>query len=198
MADLLEIQLIVGLGNPGREYENTRHNAGIWFLQRLINKQFQQLTPNKKFRSKCAEIALFEHCYHVLIPMTYMNLSGEAVGAFVRFYKIPHEAILIAHDDMDLPPGIARFKQGGGDGGHQGLRNIIQQLGDAHFNRVRIGIGHPEHRAAVIDYVLQLPPRHEQQLIITAIDRAIECLPMGLEGHWGKAMNQLHASSTSQ
>ena len=186
------IKLIVGLANPGPQYQATRHNAGAWFIEELLKQYHGTLQPDKKFKGETCKLIIQGHEYHILIPTTFMNLSGEAIAAMANFYKIPVSAILVAHDELDLPAGIVRFKAGGGHGGHNGLRSTIQCLGSNDFNRVRIGIGHPGSSHLVTDYVLHKPSKADQQKILLAIDDALQALPSLLAGDIQKAMHQLH------
>ena len=190
--DQQSIRLIVGLGNPGSQYEKTRHNVGVWLIERLLQQKIGQLTFNKKFKGRFGKLSLFDQEYFVLIPETYMNNSGQAVGSVARFYKIAPREILIAHDEMDLPVGTVRLKQGGGMAGHKGLDDIVSHLGSHDFHRIRIGIGHPQNVMDVMDYVLNRPTHDEQKEIDAAIDQVIAVLPFALQGEWQKAMNQLH------
>ncbi len=188
------IDLIVGLGNPGRQYEETRHNAGAWFVERLARKFNVSLSPDSKYQGLSGRAVIHGRDIRLLIPATFMNLSGQSVVPFASFFKIPPQRILVAHDELDLPPGTAKLKQGGGHGGHNGLRDIISKLGNnADFGRLRIGIGHPGHASQVSGYVLGKAPAKEQQLIDDAIDEAIAILPDLLTGNSSKAMNRLHA-----
>ncbi len=140
------IDLIVGLGNPGRQYEDTRHNAGAWFVERLARQHHANLSNDAKYKALTGRATINGHDVRLLIPTTFMNVSGQAVAPFANFFKIPAERILVAHDELDLPPGVAKLKQGGGHGGHNGLRDIISKLGNnKNFARLRIGIGHPGH-----------------------------------------------------
>ncbi len=190
------LQLIVGLGNPGPEYHRTRHNAGADFVAELARREGASLTPENKFFGLTGRIHLHGQDLRLLIPTTFMNRSGQAVGAVALFYKVPPEAILVAHDELDLPPGAARLKHGGGHGGHNGLRDTIRALGNnANFNRLRLGIGHPGSAAQVVGYVLKKAPADEQQLIDDAIDRAADILPIAAKGDWAGAMNRLHTKS---
>jgi len=187
------LQLIVGLGNPGREYERSRHNAGADFVSELARSLGSQLTPENKFNGLTARARVDGEDLRLLIPTTFMNRSGLAVGAMAQFFKIPPEAILVAHDDLDLPPGTARLKHGGGHGGHNGLRDTIQALGNnPDFNRLRLGIGHPGSASQVVGYVLKKASAEDQRLIDEAIDRAIAVMPLAASGQWGTAMNRLH------
>ena len=155
-AQTKSIQLIVGLGNPGAQYEDTRHNAGFWFVEQLARAYGGSLQPEKKFFGYAARITIGGQDVRLLTPSTFMNRSGQAVNAIATFYKIPPQAILVAHDELDHPPGIGRLKQGGGHGGHNGLRDIISSLGNnKDFCRLRIGIGHPGNSKAVVNYVLK-------------------------------------------
>ena len=186
------IQLIVGLGNPGTEYQLTRHNAGSWLVEAVADRYQQTLRLENKFLGLVTRVNLDNNCCYLLIPTTYMNLSGQAIHAISNYYKIPPRAILVVHDDVDFPPGSVRFKQGGGHGGHNGLRNIIAQLGDNNFMRLRIGIGHPGSREQVLNYVLGRPSQHDQQAIDGAIDDAISVLPDIIAGDAQRAMQFLH------
>lgn len=187
------IKLIVGLGNPGNEYERTRHNAGADFVTALAHQHSTTLTPESKFFGLSGRIIIGGKDLRLLIPTTFMNLSGKAVSAIAQFYKIPVDSILVAHDELDLAPGVARLKIGGGHGGHNGLRDIIKCLGnDKNFARLRIGIDHPGNAKLVSNYVLKKAPIHEQQLIEDSINNALRTLPLLLDGEWNKAMKELH------
>lgn len=187
------LQLIVGLGNPGPDYDRTRHNAGADFVTELARRAGASLLPEQKFFGLTARISFHGRDLRLLIPTTFMNRSGQAIAALAQFYKIPTEAILVAHDELDLPPGVARFKQGGGHGGHNGLRDTISALGNnANFMRLRLGIGHPGSASQVVGFVLKKAPANEQELIDDAIDQAIGVMPEAVKGHWGVAMQNLH------
>lgn len=186
------IQLIVGLGNPGREYEDTRHNAGAWFVEQLAREQRCTLQSESKFHGLTGRLQLDGQDVRLLIPTTFMNLSGQAVAALATFYKIPTDAILVAHDELDLPPGQVRVKQGGSGGGN-GVRDIIARLGQNSFHRLRIGIGHPGSPDKVVGYVLNKPSSDDRISIDAAIAAALKILPLAMAGQWSKAMNQLHA-----
>ena len=183
-----EIQLIVGLGNPGAEYAATRHNAGVWLLEKFAQQHGTALRTEAKFFSLYAKAG----GYHLLFPQTYMNASGRAVAAACQFYKIPPEAVLVIHDELDLAPGVARFKQGGGNGGQNGLKDIQAALDSAAFWRLRLGIGHPGDRKLVVQWVLKPPRQEEQTLIDIAIGQALDVLPQALKGQMNQAMQQLH------
>lgn len=187
------LKLIVGLGNPGTDYHRTRHNAGADFVEQLARRLNVNLVPEGKFFSLTARANLCGHELRLLIPTTYMNRSGQAVGTMANFFKIPPESILVAHDELDLAPGVARFKQGGGHGGHNGLRDIIAALGNnQNFPRLRLGIGHPGTASLVANFVLKCAPAAEQGLIDAAIERAVNCLPDAIQGDWNNAMKTLH------
>ncbi|MEM9255976.1 MAG: aminoacyl-tRNA hydrolase [Pseudomonadota bacterium] len=187
-------KLIVGLGNPGSEYRGTRHNAGADFVEALARKNGATLHEDSKFFGLCSRVTFSGHDLRLLIPTTFMNLSGKSVAATAGFYKIPVEQILIAHDELDVPAGCARFKQGGGHGGHNGLRDIVPALGNnKDFHRLRIGIGHPGSASKVTGYVLSAPSVQDRKRIDDCIDEAINALPLLLNGDSTKAMTQLHS-----
>ena len=187
------IRLIVGLGNPGAEYEQTRHNAGAWLVSRLARAENISLSPDRKFFGLAGRGRISgEDCW-LLLPTTFMNLSGQAVAALANFYKIKPEEILVVHDELDLPAGVARFKTGGGHGGQNGLRDIISKLGnDKGFHRLRIGIGHPGDKNRVTGHVLSKPSANEQKQMDEAIDNAIAVISLYVAGSKEKAMSELH------
>lgn len=187
------LRLVVGLGNPGQKYERTRHNAGFWWVERLARELRAELRPERKFHGHAARISSPHDCW-LLLPQTFMNLSGQAVEALATFYKIAPEEILVVHDELDLLPGVAKLKLGGGVAGHNGLKDISARLGP-NFWRMRLGIGHPGQRDMVIDYVLRAPSQAEAELISQAIDRGIEIWPRMLAGEMEKAMHALHTKS---
>jgi len=188
------IQLIVGLGNPGDKYAHTRHNAGAEFVEQLAARQLSSLQPEKKYHGLYSKVQINGQPVHLLVPTTYMNLSGQSVAALANFFKIPAESILVAHDELDMPPGVARLKQGGGHGGHNGLRDIISKLGNnKNFYRLRLGIGHPGHSSQVANYVLNKAPVAERNNTQAAIDEALRHIDTAIAGDWAKAMNQLHS-----
>ena len=187
------ISLLVGLGNPGAEYKNTRHNAGVWFVEAVAHAFGGQLSLEKKFHGLAGRVRFGSQELHLLVPTTYMNLSGQAVSALAKFYKIPPDAILVAHDELDIDTGTIRLKSGGGHGGHNGLRDIIKALGNQKsFHRVRIGIGHPGDSRKVTGYVLGKTPTSDRDAIEAAIAAAIDHLPEIVKGNSQQVMNQLH------
>ncbi|CAM4029527.1 aminoacyl-tRNA hydrolase [Vreelandella rituensis] len=189
-----QVTAIIGLGNPGAEYAATRHNAGAWLVDALARQAHSELRPEKKFLGLYAKIRLDDHELHLLNPTTFMNRSGAAVAALCQFFKLAPENLLVAHDELDLPPGQARYKTGGGHGGHNGLRDIISALGNQkQFHRARIGIGHPGDARQVTHYVLGRPGKSEQAAIEDALSECLATLPYAVAGDWAKAMNRLHS-----
>ncbi|MCW9024723.1 MAG: aminoacyl-tRNA hydrolase [Gammaproteobacteria bacterium] len=187
------VQIIVGLGNPGPEYEHTRHNAGFWFVDTLAEQFRSPFKLEKKFHGEVARIHLAGQDVWLLKPDTFMNRSGQAVQALAQFYKVGLEHILVVHDELDLEPGVARLKQGGGHGGHNGLRDIISKMGGNVFMRLRLGIGHPGDSKKVTGHVLKKVSTDDQIDIERAIENAVRYLPDVVEGNLQKAMNQLHS-----
>ena len=188
----LPLRIIVGLGNPGPEHQVTRHNAGFWFVDLLARRHGGEFRDYRKFSGETARIALSDRDIILLKPTTYMNRSGLSVRQISDFYKIAPEEILVAHDELDLPVGSVRLKQGGGHGGHNGLRDIIAHVGE-NFWRLRLGIGHPGSKADVIDYVLTRAPRAEEDLILEAVGTAADVMPLLLEQGAERAMTRLHS-----
>ncbi len=186
------IALIVGLGNPGPEYAETRHNAGFRFLDALLSGSGERFRHEAKFGGDVAKVSLAGRPVWLLMPMEFMNHSGQAVSRFAQFYKILPAQMLVVHDELDLPPGVVRLKTGGGAGGHNGLTDIIEKLGSPDFARLRIGIGHPGSAAQVVSYVLKKAPRSEQDLIDEAIARAVPHIGEIVQGQFDKVMNVLH------
>ena len=186
------LTLIVGLGNPGPTYARTRHNAGFELVDELARRTGVSLRREARHQGELARAGIGGTDVWLLKPMTYMNLSGQSVRSVAGFYRIPPQSILVAHDELDFPPGLVRLKEGGGAGGHNGLRDLIAQLGDD-FWRLRIGIGHPGDRDAVLDYVLGRPPAAEATLIREAVLAAADAVPVMLSDGAQKAMNRLHA-----
>lgn len=186
------VALIVGLGNPGPQYEETRHNAGFWFVEQVARQQGEQFRLENKFHGEIAKVVIGANQVWLLKPNTFMNRSGLSVAALARFYKIPLENILVVHDELDLDPGIARLKKGGGHGGHNGLRDIVAQMGGKDFMRLRIGIGHPGNSKQVSNFVLSRASADEQRAIDESIGDALSVLPQIVSGEFQKAMNELH------
>ncbi|MBL0718806.1 aminoacyl-tRNA hydrolase [Piscinibacter sp. Jin2] len=194
----MTIRLLVGLGNPGPEYEATRHNAGFWWLDAVARELKTHLVPERGHFGNVARVARplpgVEGPVWLLAPMTFMNLSGKSVGALARFFKIAPDEILVAHDELDLPPGELKLKFGGGHAGHNGLRDIHAQLGTGDYWRLRIGIGHPGDKAAVAGYVLGKPPSPQREAIEASVIRASLALPALLGGNMTQATQLLHTS----
>ena len=189
-----EIKLIVGLGNPGEKYADTRHNAGEWLIERLTRRFNVSLNPESKFFGKTARTLVNGKEVRLLVPTTFMNLSGKAVGALASFYRIKPEEILVIHDELDLPAGTAKLKQGGGHGGHNGLKDIVAQLGNNNnFYRLRIGIGHPGHRDLVAGYVLNKPSPADRNALEKVLDEATDCVEMIFKDGMIKATNRLNS-----
>lgn len=186
------IQLIVGLANPGKEYENTRHNAGAWFVEELANSTNTPLRLEKKYHGFHSIVKLHNQTCHLLIPTTFMNLSGQAIRACMKYYDIPASGILVAHDEIDLPVSTIKLKFDGGDGGHNGLKDIIRHLNTKQFYRLRIGVGHPGNSEDVADYVLDAPSKVDRKNIDNALLQAHDILPFLMEGEIQKAMQALH------
>ena len=186
-------RLVVGLGNPGGEYEDNRHNLGFWFVDRLASDLKVSLAPQGKFFGHVGRLGDL----WLLKPTTFMNRSGQAVVALARFYKIMPDEILIVHDELDLQPGAIRLKRGGGNGGHNGLKDIQAHLTTPDFWRLRLGIGHPGDRNEVVNYVLKAPRREERELIDQAIDRCLVAWPKLGAGDYEAAQRQLHPKSNS-
>ena len=187
------MQLIVGLGNPGTEYEQTRHNAGFWFVDELARANQCSLRSEARFHAEVGRCTLHGHDCRLQKPTTFMNRSGQAVIALANFLRIPPTEILVVHDELDLPPGTARLKKGGGHGGHNGLRDLIAHLGTQEFMRLRIGVGHPGDRDQVVDYVLHRPGRDERESIDAAMRRALDVMPLAVAGEFERAMHKLHS-----
>ncbi len=186
------IALIAGLGNPGGKYTETRHNAGFWFLDALERNFGFSLSEDKRYKGRVGSFNLEGQLIRVIAPQTFMNLSGDSVLSFARFYRIPPEQILVAYDELDLNPGVARLKLDGGHGGHNGLRDIMQKGGARNFKRLRIGIGHPGDSRKVSAYVLSKPSKEDRISIENAIDRSMKVLPSVAIGDIASAMNTLH------
>lgn len=188
----MAIRLIIGLRNPGSIYEHTRHNAGGWLANALAQRHGAHFKIDKKMQAEITSLQLNHHSCTIILPLTFMNHSGQPARAISQFYRILPEEILVIHDELDLPAGRIKLKTGGGHGGHNGLRDITAQLGSAEFHRMRIGIGHPGHRDLVHQYVLNKPSPEDRQHIYDAIDRGISVMPLVLSGDMARAMNQLN------
>ena len=184
--------VIVGLGNPGAKYAETRHNAGFWFLALLAKRSRAVFRTQSKIHAVLVKTALYGHDCILVKPMTFMNHSGQVVRALVDYYKIPSDRLLIVYDELDLPPGVARLKQGGGHGGHNGLRDIFRHNQDHEFLRLRIGIGHPGFKDAVTGYVLSRPSVEQELLTRGVISDAAEVMREVLNGEVSRAMKTLH------
>ncbi|WP_180005448.1 MULTISPECIES: aminoacyl-tRNA hydrolase [unclassified Acinetobacter] len=187
-----KLSLIVGLGNPGSEYAQTRHNAGFWFVERLAEQYGIQLKADPKYKGISGRGNIEGQDVRLLLPTTFMNLSGQSVVPFAKFYQIAPEAMLIAHDELDMNPGVIRLKTGGGHGGHNGLRDIVPHIGP-NFHRLRIGIGHPGSKERVSGHVLGKAPSSEQGLIDDAIAHALSRTKLLVSGEIQQAMNQINA-----
>ena len=185
-------KLIVGLGNPGSKYEETRHNAGFQLLDEIARGYSVNFSAEKKFQGDTSRVMIDGHDIRLLKPSTFMNLSGESVMAMANFYRIDPEQILVAHDELDLLPGTVRLKKGGGHGGHNGLRDIIKHLG-REFWRVRLGIGHPGDAKQVSNFVLKRAPSSENELLVRCIDDVMREIPNIVTDQMNKAMNTLHS-----
>jgi PTH1 family peptidyl-tRNA hydrolase len=187
-----DIVMVVGLGNPGADYENTRHNAGALFVEALARDASQALRLEKKYHGLYARIQWQGLELHLLNPLTFMNRSGLSVKALADFFKLSPEQILIAHDELDLPPGTAKLKKGGGHGGHNGLRDSIAHLGTNNFQRLRLGIGHPGEARQVTGYVLGRLGKREAEALTAVFDETLRVLPDAANGNMAAAMNRLH------
>ena len=185
-------QLLIGLGNPGARYEATRHNAGVWLLDRVAQRHATGFRSLPRCFGAIADAGIEGIRLRLFRPDTFMNHSGRAVAAVAGFYKVPAERILIAHDEIDLPPGTVRLKRGGGHGGHNGLRDVVPWLAGSEFSRIRIGVGHPGHRDRVVGHVLDRPSPAERSGIDAAIDRVVDDIARIAGGDLEGAMNTLH------
>lgn len=190
---MTQIKLLVGLGNPGPEYEKTRHNAGAWLVQSIADDANLPLRLETKFHGCSGQVSIGNTTCRLLLPTTFMNHSGRSVQAVANFYKITPDNIVVAHDELDIPYGVVKLKKGGGHGGHNGLRDICNALGSNDFYRIRIGIGHPGHKDKVLNYVLGPPSKEQREHIEGAIYRIEHCLDDIISGNIQKAMQQLHS-----
>jgi PTH1 family peptidyl-tRNA hydrolase len=188
------IKLIVGLGNPGKEYAETRHNSGFWFVDLLARRHNTSFKSESRHHGQVCRFNLQGQECRLLKPATYMNRSGQAVSSLANYFKIAPEEILVAHDELDLPAGNIRLKTGGGHAGHNGLRDIMSAIGSREFHRLRIGIDHPNDRRVVVDYVLSRPSKADREQIEQSLEAADDCLTDILAGNLQKAMNQLHTT----
>ena len=186
------LRLIVGLGNPGPQYTRTRHNAGFWLLDRVAHEARAAWRHDSKSNAELVRTTYAGTELWLMKPQTFMNRSGQAVVAHALYYKILPDEILVVHDELDLQPGTVRMKRGGGSGGHNGLKDITQRLATPDYWRLRLGIGHPGDRNAVIDYVLHVARAEEEDLILEAIDRSLAVLPTAAQGKFEVAMHKLH------
>jgi PTH1 family peptidyl-tRNA hydrolase len=193
-----EIRLIVGLGNPGKEYERTRHNAGYWWVDAVAEARHAAWKRETRFSGYTAKVSEGGRDFHLLKPSTYMNESGRSVSALMRFFRIEPGEMLVVHDELDLPPGAVKMKKGGGTGGHNGLTDIAESLGSKDFWRLRIGIGHPGDRDLVADYVLDNPRRAERDAIDPPFERSLELLPRIAAGRLQDAMTWLHTDPVAE
>ncbi len=189
------IKLFVGLGNPGPEYEATRHNAGFWWIDAVARELKVGLGSDRSMHGHVARTTVKGQPLWLLKPQTYMNLSGKSVGALARFFKITPQEILVAHDELDIPPGQMKLKRGGSHAGHNGLRDIHAQLGSDDYWRLRIGIGHPGIKSEVVGWVLQKPMAEHLQAIEDCITRSLPAVPLLLEGDTTKATMLLHTKA---
>ena len=188
------IKLFVGLGNPGPEYEATRHNAGFWWIDALARELKVNLVPERAYHGLMARTSVAGHSVWLLQPQTFMNLSGKSVAALARFFKIQPDEILVAHDELDFEPGVVKLKRGGSHGGHNGLRDIHAQLGSSDYWRLRIGIGHPGVKSEVIHWVLKKPAPDQRTLIEDSITHALKAAPALLAGDMDKATQLVHTT----
>ena len=187
-----QISLIVGLGNPGTGHAGTRHNAGYWFLEELARRYPLDFRLEARFKGELAQLQMGGRKLRLLRPNTFMNLSGGSVAPLARYFDVAPEQILVVHDDLDLPPGVARIKNGGGHGGHNGLRSLFSDLGSREFMRLRLGIGHPGNSDEVTDYVLRIPSAQDRELILDAVQRSAGMFEDMVAGDWERVMNELH------
>jgi PTH1 family peptidyl-tRNA hydrolase len=188
------LRLIVGLGNPGAEHLRTRHNAGFWFVDALAQRDSAHFGIESKLRGETAKVGIGGNPLWLLKPITFMNASGASVGAALRYWKIEPEEMLVVHDDLDLPPGAARLKFDGGHGGQNGLRDLFAHIGHGRFHRLRLGIGHPGHKDRVTGWVLGRPSKVDEDLMLDAVARALDVLPLAVAGEFDAAMKTLHTS----
>ena len=189
----LSLQLVVGLGNPGVEHEDTRHNAGFWFIDELASRHDGRLKPERRYNADVGRVSIADAPLWLMKPMGYMNRSGQSVRSFSEYFQIPSEEVLVVHDELDLPAGVARLKKGGGAGGHNGVKDVIAHFGED-FWRIRVGIGHPGNRDQVIDHVLERASAVEERLMREAIELAIAEFPRLVTEGAEKMMTRLHTA----
>lgn len=187
------IRLLAGLGNPGPDYEGTRHNVGFWLADEVARVHGGTFRREAKFHGQVCRVSVGGRDLWLLKPLTYMNRSGESVGALCHYLKVAPDELLVAHDELDLPVGTARVKVGGGHAGHNGLRDIVSVLGSPDFLRIRIGIAHPGDRTRVVNYVLGRPSKDDEAAIRSVLDETVGCLPLLLDGNVPAAQNRLHS-----
>jgi PTH1 family peptidyl-tRNA hydrolase len=187
-----QIELIAGLGNPGSRYKGTRHNAGFWFIDKLSQHYPLDFKMESRFQGEVANVQIKGLSVRVLRPGTFMNENGQSVASLMRYFAIQPGSLLVVHDDLDLEPGVVRLKEGGGHGGHNGLRDLIRHLGSNDFVRLRLGIGHPGHTDDVTDYVLHSPPACQRSAILGAVSRAVTLIEPMMDGNHAAVMNELH------
>ncbi|TDR45929.1 peptidyl-tRNA hydrolase [Tahibacter aquaticus] len=191
---MAQLRLLVGLGNPGADYLRTRHNAGFWFIDALAQQLGARFGVESKLHAETAKVSIGGQSVLLLKPTTFMNKSGIAVASALRYYKIDADEMLVAHDELDLPPGTARLKFDGGHGGQNGLRDIMAHLGDGKFHRLRVGIGHPGHKDKVTGWVLGRAGARDEEAIMASIGLAFDVLPLALSGDFNEAMKRLHTT----
>jgi peptidyl-tRNA hydrolase, PTH1 family len=191
---MARLRLLVGLGNPGADYLRTRHNAGFWFIDALAQQHGARFGVESKLHAETAKVSIGGQQVLLLKPTTFMNKSGIAVVSALRYYKIAPDEMLVAHDELDLPPGTARLKFDGGHGGQNGLRDIIAHLGDGKFHRLRVGIGHPGHKDKVTGWVLGRAGAKDEDAIMASIGAVFDVLPLALDGDFNEAMKRLHTA----
>lgn len=191
------LRLLVGLGNPGAEYLRTRHNAGFWFVDALALREGVRFGIESKLHAETARLSMADTPIQLAKPITFMNKSGIAITSMLRYFKIEPEEMLVIHDDLDLPAGTARLKFDGGHGGQNGLRDVFAHLGHARFHRLRIGIGHPGHKDRVTSWVLGRPGSADEKAMLSAIDAALDVLPLAVTGQFNEAMQRLHTPAAA-
>ncbi len=194
---MTQLKLIVGLGNPGQQYADTRHNAGFWFVEQIARQFNIDLKAEKKFHGLVGQGQVYGHNVRLLLPSTFMNNSGQAVVPMVNFFNVDNNQLLIAHDELDIPVGSVKLKTDGGHGGHNGLRDIVPHIGKD-FHRLRVGIGRPEHKSKVSSYVLSKPSSDDKIAIDKALEVSIDSLELLLDGNINKAREQINGFSLPQ